>query len=216
MIYFSSDSGSQLRETLINPIDNKGKPNFSWTSRSRCGPQSQKHNLCESRVATFKKFSYKIFKNKICESRQLTELILSIACISLNKVPIDSSEKSFIAPYDLLYPSLQMPQYEVFSELSNTTLKNIFRNSKDTIDFIKSTFIQVLASNFQKYLLRKDVKNSPQPHINNGVMFSKEGKFYFGTIFGIQNDQLQIDSQNIKYVRPKSEVYHIVSSKVNM
>ena len=136
--------------------------------------QSQKPNLIESRVATFKKFAHKIFKNKICKSRQLTELILSIACISLNKVPIDSSEKSLIAPYDLLYPSLQVPQYEVFSDLSNTTLKHIFRNSRDTIDLIKNTYIQVLASNFQKYLLRKDVKNSPQPHLNNLVMFSKD------------------------------------------
>ena len=84
-----------------------------------------------------------------------------MACISLNKVPIDGTEKTQIAPYDLLYPSLQMPQYEVFSELSNTTLKNIFRNSKETIDLIKSTYNQVLTSNFQKYLLRKDVKNSP-------------------------------------------------------
>ena len=53
IIYFSSDSGSQLRETLINPIGYKGKPTFSWSSSNRCGPQSQKHNLCESRVATF-------------------------------------------------------------------------------------------------------------------------------------------------------------------
>ena len=55
-----------------------------------------------------------------------------------------------------------------------TKLKHIFRNSRDTIDLIKNTYIQVLASNFQKYLLRKDVKNSPQPHLNNLVMFSKD------------------------------------------
>ena len=79
IIYFSSDSGSQLRETLINPTDNKGTPIFSWKSSSRCGPQSQKHNLIESRVSTVKKFAHKIFKNKICKSRQLTELILTIA-----------------------------------------------------------------------------------------------------------------------------------------
>ena len=131
IIYFSSDSGSQLRETLINPTDNKGTPIFSWTSSSRCGPQSQKHNLIESRMATFKKFAHKIFKKKICKSWQLTELILSIVyCISMNKVPIDSSEKTLIAPYDLLYPSLQLPQYEVFSELSNTTLKISLRTPK--------------------------------------------------------------------------------------
>ena len=79
IIYFSSDSGSQLRETLINPTDNRGTPIFSWKSSSRCGPQSQKHNLIESRVSTVKKFAHKIFKNKICKSRQLTELILTIA-----------------------------------------------------------------------------------------------------------------------------------------
>ena len=138
---------------------------------------------------------------------------MSIACISLNKVPIDSSEKSLIAPYDLLYPSLQVPQHEVFSDLSHTTLKHIFRHSKDTIDLIKDIYIQVLVSNFQKYLLKKNVNNSPQPHLKNVVMFSKDGNFYFGTISAIHNDQLQIDCKNVQYVRPRSEVYHIISSK---
>ena len=58
------DSGSQLSETIINPTDDKGTPIFSWKSSSRCGPQFQKHNLIESRVATFKKFAHKIFKIK--------------------------------------------------------------------------------------------------------------------------------------------------------
>ena len=213
IIYFTSDSGSQLRETIINPTDNKGTPIFSWKSSSRCGPQFQKHNLIESRVATFKKFAHKFFKNKICKSRQLTELILTVACISLNKVPIDSTEKSLIAPYNLLYPSIRVPQHEVFIDLSHTTLKHIFRHSKDTIELIKETYIQVLVSNFQKYLLKKDVINSPKPELKNVVMFNKDGSFFFGIISGIHNDQLQIDCKNVQYVRPRSEVYHITSSK---
>ena len=77
--YLTSDSGSQLKESLLNPIGYKNKPTFNWISSDRCGPKSQKHNYCESITSTFKKFAYKLFKNKIYVSRITTDLVLTLA-----------------------------------------------------------------------------------------------------------------------------------------
>ena len=126
---------------------------------NRCGPKSQKHNYCESRTSTFKKFAYKLFKNKICVSRITTDLVLTIASVSLSKIHIDKTENTFISPFNLLYPSLQLTNYEAFGEIPVTSSRNIFKHCKQTTELIKSTYNQALASNFQKYLL-KDEKNS--------------------------------------------------------
>ena len=91
-------------------------------------------------------------------------------------------------------------------------MRNIFKHCRQTTELIKSTYNQAFASNFQKYLL-KDEKNSwPEPKINNIVMFTKNNSLLFGAISNILGDQLEIDANNIKYVRPKSETYHVVSS----
>ena len=170
IIYLSSDSGSQLRESLLNPIGYRNKPTFSWISSNRCGPKSQKHNYCESKTATFKKFAYKVFKNKICVSRITTDLVLTLACVSMNKIPIDKTENTLISPFNLLYPSLQQTNYEAFGEIPVTSLRNIFKHCRQTTELIKSTYNQALSSNFQKYLL-KDEKNSwPELKINNIVI----------------------------------------------
>ena len=43
--FFSSDSGSQLRESKLNTKDAQGNFFFNWTTSLRTGPQNQRHKL---------------------------------------------------------------------------------------------------------------------------------------------------------------------------
>ena len=87
--YFSTDSESQLRETKLNPTDAQGNYAFDWTTSLRTGPQIQGHDVIESCVKIFKRFSRKIFGHKFATTRQVTELIIITSCVSINKIPID-------------------------------------------------------------------------------------------------------------------------------
>ena len=121
----------------------------------------------------------------------MTELILTTACISINKIPIDATVKTLVCLYDLLYPTLQMLHAEAFSDFSTTSLKHVFDNCKETIQFIKNIYNTVLLANYQKYNLRKDSKNSPKAQKNNIVMFSKEGSLFYGIICDIEMIKLK-------------------------
>ena len=46
-----------------------------WTRSARSGPHNQRHNLVESRVATFKRFECKVFNNKFLPSRQILDIL---------------------------------------------------------------------------------------------------------------------------------------------
>ena len=209
--YFSSDSGSQLRESKINSKDSLGNYFFNWTLSKRTGPMSQKHNLVESRVKTFKRFCRKIFNAKFHFSRQITELILTAGCMSINRIPVDANQRTIISPADLLYPTLNNDN-RTFATLDSSSMQNIFDVFKQKLILIKQAYNDILTANFHLYSKRNLKHPSPELNLFNIVIFQKENDLFYGVVTGILNDQVVITCKGTEYTRPRSEIFHVAAA----
>ena len=163
-----------------NNKDYLGNYFFYWSQSRRTGPQSQKHNLVESRVRTFKRFCKKIFNANFYYSRQITELVLTTACMSMNRIPVDANQRTIISPADLLYPTLNNDN-RTFATFDSISMQHIFDAFKQKIILIKQAYNDILTANFHLYSKRNLTQPSPKLHLFNIVIFHKDNDLFYGS-----------------------------------
>ena len=80
------------------------------------------------------------------------------------------------------------------------------------MQLLKDTYNQAL-TNFSKYSLKTENKNSPKQDFGYIVLFKKEQDFYYGIIEDIHADQVKIICNQTEYVRPYHQVVHISNAR---